>query len=742
MVSFEVRKHQGSTFLFKDEKPLPAILAWVGPEFYDGFKRAGIRIVTWGVPSGWIGKNKFDYTITDMIIEKYLDIDSDILFLPRVSFPGKFNDWWCKSHPRELVMLSNGEIGSGHSSASIIWRQEAAEALTRLIRHIENSSYADHIVGYHICDGHWGEWFAFDTANFVMDELHKDIRWVCRPGYDVQNCPTPFPDYSEPMTKAFREWLKKKYNNDVEALRKAWNDPNVDFSSVTIPNRLERVLAENILIRDPSKNMKTIDYDLCFQDAHSDTILELCKTAKDVLYNMNSKKIIGVFYGYLFAGFFRGFYMQHAGHLALSKILKSPFVDFIASPYDYENRTLGGVNFSQTLPSSIMLHGKLYFNEVDTMTFVTPPETPPYHLEDWRPRTLEDTVELLKRDYSYAHAMGFGMWWMDLMRQGWYYHEGIIDALRKMQEIEKRLLEYDRSSNREIAIILDEKSLIYERPCQNLMASLQYVTRQWELGYIGAPFDTYLQSDLLNPELKDYKLYLFFNNIHLTKAEKGAIAERLKRDGKFLFWVWAPGLILDEQLSLENIYDLTGINVNCEKIKGHIHIDIINYEHLITQNLWKGYSFGPEIGRYHNIRFKEAGFIEDDPTFSIGPIFYVDDNDATVLGWLPIINKPGFCIKSFGNWTSIYSAVPYVSKDILRNIAHLAGVHIYSDGGDLVYANKHFLSIHTRIGGPRTIKLPSKRDVIDLWSDKKVAEDTLQFNVEMKMHHTYMYLLE
>lgn len=56
--------------------------------------------------------------------------------------------------------------------------------------------------------------------------------------------------------------------------------------------------------------------------------------------------------------------------------------------------------------------------------------------------------------------MGIGMWWTDLFGQGWYHHDGIVQALRKLKEIEKRLLEFDHSSNREVAIILDEKTAL------------------------------------------------------------------------------------------------------------------------------------------------------------------------------------------------------------------------------------------------------------------------------------------
>lgn len=736
---FRIMKYKGCISISINGRIAPAVLAYTAPKYWPDFRRTGIQIVTYPISVGWIGPGKFDYTETDRQIEEFLSVSPETLILPRITFPGSNNDWWCKIHPEELVKLSNGEYGSGHSSASLTWCKEAGDALLKFIEHIEKSDYADNIIGYHICDGHFSEWFAWDSANFER-EVHN-LRYVCSSGFNAEHCPTPWPDYSKPMTKAFREWLYEKYRGDVEALRKAWRDPDVDFSTVEIPPRVERVSSENFLIRDPAKCMKVIDYDLCFQDVHTDMLLRLCRSAKE---KVGARKIVGVFYGYIWTSFFRGFYMQNAGHLAFSKVLHSPYIDFIAAPCDYDNRGTEGVCFSQSIPETVVLHGKLFFNEVDSKTFLTDPQMKWHHKEDLKPRSLEETIEMVKRNYSYTHSIGVGMWWTDLFGQGWYHHEEILQALTKIQKIEESLLDLDRSSNHEIAVILDEKSLLYERPCQNLMMALRSVWRQWELAYIGAPFDTYLQSDFIDHEetLKRYKMYIFPNNIRMTSDEIEKIKDVVVKDGKVVVWIWAPGFIIDDYMSITNIVDLTGINVNCENFETRLHVDITNYAHPITANLPRGSCFGPEMSRWHAILFKESGFIEDDPNFTIGPVFYSDDSEALILGRISANDKPGLVIKEFGDWTSIYSSVPMLSKDIVRNIAKFAGVHIYVESGDLVYANKHFLCVYPRLGGKKVISLPEPKTVIDLWNDNLVAENTRRFEATMEPNRAYMYLLE
>lgn len=48
--------------------------------------------------------------------------------------------------------------------------------------------------------------------------------------------------------------------------------------------------------------------------------------------------------------------------------------------------------------------------------------------------------------------------------------------------------------------------------------------------------------------------------------------------------------------------------------------------------------------------------------------------------------RPGFAVKAFPNWTSLYVAAPNIPANVLRSIARFAGAHIYSDDADVIYA--------------------------------------------------------
>jgi hypothetical protein len=130
------------------------------------------------------------------------------------------------------------------------------------------------------------------------------------------------------------------------------------------------------------------------------------------------------------------------------------------------------------------------------------------------------------------------------------------------------------------------------------------------------------------------------------------------------------------------------------------------------------------------------------PGFRINPQFWSDDPLAQVLGTLAGVNKPGLVVKQMPGWTSIYSSAPILPAALLRNIARVAGCHIYSDGGDVVYANREFLGIYSPSGGSRTIHLPERSDVTDLLSDKVFAKGATEFSVELPANTTLLLKLE
>lgn len=94
-------------------------------------------------------------------------------------------------------------------------------------------------------------------------------------------------------------------------------------------------------------------------------------------------------------------------------------------------------------------------------------------------------------------------------------------------------------------------------------------------------------------------------------------------------------------------------------------------------------------------------------------------------------------------WVSVFSPQPNLPASVLRRLAAEAGVHIYCDAEEPLYASRHLLAAHTATGGERRFVLPRPcRRVRELFSDRVVAEGANQFTDHLRSPDTVLYQLE
>jgi len=669
---------------------------------------------------GWIGQGKYDYSKLDKEVKVILNADPQAYIIPRVAVSAP--SWWLKVHPGEVIVFHDG--GRQHTSmASRVWLEEASNALINFIKHIRNASYGDHIIGYQLTGG-VNEWF------YVSHEERR------------------FPDFSKASLCAFRIWLRRKYNNDVSALQKAWKMPKIDFEGVTIPDKAKRLRTDLNLLRDPSISRHVSDYYEFFSEVNADALLHFCKVGKKITEN---ESIFGAFYGYI-SNVYSCPYPQHLGHQALRKVLESPYIDFLCAPYQYYNRGPGGTDASQSIVETVKLHKKLWFTECDHPTFLAKGNYKIYdtpisektsnvikglekRIREGRIPPPKETLGIMKRDFSHRFVRRVGMGWMDLIpKQGWYHHPEIKKFIARTKEIIEKSYYLDRFYKGEIAVIVDEETPYYVKPGYELFYPLVYLQDRCGLSKIGTPYDTYLHNDLSNSSMPDYKLYIFLNTLYLTKEERRAIKNKVQRNGSTVVWLYAPGFISEKGFSIENVRDLVGMKIFYRESEynlpsgsgGPLQLYLTDFNHPITKGISSGTFFGTDS--------------------AVGPIFYCDDPTVKTLGRLlpapeGIFCPPGFTIKEFDDWTSIFIGAPNVPSSILRNIARYAGCHIYCDDDDIVYASKYFLSVHASKGGYKKIQLPRKSDVYDVFDEKLIAKDVKEFTCQLQQYDTRLYFL-
>ncbi len=707
----EIRNHKGTPALHINGVPNAALCYWGGrpiPKLFEQFGNIGVDLVSFypldiftycEQPATDSTAAIYDYSGLDRHFNAIVEANPKAYIFPRLNI-GMTPHWWDSSYEDELVVFDDGsrvpfmlknQNLTVPSFSSVKWRKAAAENLRELINHIRAQPYAKNVIGYHISAGSTSEW----------------LQWNFEHG--------PAPDFSVSQLKAYQKWLKKKYKKNRH-LRRAWNNREISFETVSIPTMDERAAGDYFIFRDPAKSKHVIDY----MEFHSwivmDAIIHMAKAAKEAC---NYESLVGFFYGYTLH--VRGQYQrvfdsfQEQGHFALAELLESPDIDFLSSPTQYEYREVGtGYSVFMSLQSSIQLHGKLWVDENDYRTHLTPITAGYGRTTDYKESA---SAQLRQLSNELTHATG--AWWMD--QTGDYFTTVRMQKMiEKLNAIGERSIDFDRRSTAEIAVVVDEYSNLMMRSDNRLSIPLLYY-QMLPLGKIGAPFDYILQDDI--GLARPYKLYIFLNAFHISEKQSAMIDRLPERGAKALLWVYAPGYVGDT-LDVKSSFYLTGVQL--ATLEGESQLQVIINE--------KGADYLPGVEKDMLYGIHEGGARN-----LVGPIFYGDDPSAEVLGLLYGHDLPGLITKKIAGVQVYYSAAPQISSAVLRAIATNAGVHIYNFRDDVLYANNSFIALHTARAGKRTLKFPRKTSLYDVYRDFKVARGVKQVTVDLPVRESFLY---
>ncbi|HEY3341199.1 MAG TPA: beta-galactosidase, partial [Anaerolineae bacterium] len=704
------------------------ITAYAGPDHLQSFEQAGVGLFTFNIPGmWWIGPDQYDFSGLSSYIEHYILRLGTGLFMPRIDLSGQGFPWWGQAHPDEMNVLraiTTGEVLDQtapnpkavpylghevqldrlnlHSFHSQVWRADAGRAVAALIAHCEAQPYAERIWGWHLCDGLFCEWFHWNEYSF-----------------------DGMADYSPAAQVDFRRWLRQTYHNDPHLLSQAWGRP-ADFESAEIPLPGQRNQPAHAEFYDPVRDRPTIDYTQCFSEATVDSIIAVCEAAKHALPR---PKVTCVFYGYQFSNMPRP---QLNAHYAAKRLLDSAAVDMIASPHAYSNRGEGGYHSPQAIADSIRRAGKLHFDEIDCKTAWTPASvTWKRHIS--QPATPAATIEMMKKDAAYQLASATAQWWMDLTDQGWFDAPELVDPIRRLRNIELRLQGMDRVSFGEIAFVVSQRAMMFQAPREGLHNVTLKMFRNWHLSRMGAPFEQLLIDDLARPDLPAYKLYIMANAFYLSRQQRDLLERVIKRNHATVLWIYAPGYLDDQSAALECMQQITGLRFGMAALHSEHNVRLTNFDHPLTHGLPAGFAFGTGIDREQYLRPPRMQYLPDTAS---APVFYVDDPHAEVLGLEQATGQPGLAMRQFEDWRSIYSAAPLLPWPLMRNIARLAGVHIYDDDGDMLWANNTFLAINAQHAGRHTLRLPRPMRVEDAYTGDHLGDAITTLDVQMGLWET------
>jgi len=731
MLKSYVALYKNLPAIFVNDSPILPAMAIGADNFAvaNGFPGAGIRIYQTFYRNelsddylhmGWDGEDGFDYSRDEKLFAGMLKyIPDDGFILPVVGYLNRPPRKWLENNAKEMTFLNTGRFGFGPSPASEKFNRKSEEVISRYIDHFEKSVFRDRIIGYHIINGRSFEWLSWD--------------WF-RPNI------IGFDDYSRPMLNEFHRWLREKYSDDVKMLQEAWKDESVNFNSASIPDVALRLGKNGRVLPGPDDGMQVSDYHTCYAETWANQTIRFCRAAKDAV---NGSKIIAVFNGYNMVNC-HDTYVQCIGQLAFQKLLKSSCVDVIMAPYSYENRSIGGCHFPQVCESSVILHGKVFMDQIDTRTAIVRPKQPQWG----QPDTVEESIEMMKRDMGFAVTHGTAYQYFDMQNATnawgflkdaphWWSHPDMKSMQMKLAIIAKKAFRKDSRSTAEIALFVDNNSYLLQYLNRGFGSLLINAQIQYEMDKISAPVDRYLLGDL--PAVRNYKLYIFLNAFDIPDNILDSIKERIFHKGATAIYFYAPSCYRNRNLDIEGTGERIGISLAMDERKDYIHIDITRNPHPFTKGLDKkdyGSDIDPEF-----YRRTTAYFPENKGLFKFSPIFYSRDSDAGILGKIRANGQPGLCVKKWNNGVVVFSAAPLMPAGIIRNIASHVGVHLYTDNKDLVYANNNFVFVTSRTDGDKIIRLPAACNVSDGLTEQVIGNNVSEFRVGMKKYETRIFEL-
>jgi hypothetical protein len=631
------------------------------------------------------------------------------------------------NYPDEVIAFDDGRTGPWtnpkfmglespdtprYTWASAAWRNEMSEIIARFVHHVDRAAYRDHVVGYFFFPQ------CFETSYFWdWDQQNRSI------------------DYSPAMLGYFREWLRQNYGGDVEALRHAWRDSAVTFDTVTLPTIEQKNRADLGFFWDPAASQNVIDYFRAHNTAIEETVIHYAHVVKT---ESDRPTVCGFFFGYIHQS-------PYSGQATFKKVLACPDIDFWASPHLYENRGPGDHAMFRFLNKTLKDHGRLWYAECDTFMHDSAPSALRHH--GYPQTSFEQTREVLKREFSYVLCEAAQGWWVDWAEGDSLYEEPLISLMERMQHIGRASLEFPRQSATDIAVVVDQESLLATPPSvwPHLTRRLTNTARVAELPRLGTPVDYLELADALATNSSSYRMYIMLNPYMIDSRERLLIERQLKRNGNTIVWLYAPGLINAQtipSLSLDLMSDLTGMRFGwvMERMPARLRVD--NQVDPISLGL-----SGLEFGDYE--RPITTGFEMNRDTMDpwmpalqmVDPLIYVDDSSATILGSYLKGRQPAFAVKRFPDWTSVYIGSPAPNAAVLRAIAQAAGAHQYVDGDDIVYANQSFVAVHTREAGRRVVSLRRRSDVYEAFDDALLAQQVARFSVDIPAHTTRLFFI-
>ena len=616
----------------------------------------GVRIYSFLYPMvlAWQEDGSFDFTLLDTITDRIMDLAPEGKMMPRAFLTTPF--WWDDKYPEEMLKFSSpmprqtdfpharsgnpkwiyeNKLFHGSNNASVAslqWKKDAGNAIYATTKHLVERYGREHIYAMQMAYGTCGEWGAFGSYLF---------------GQSANG------DFSEPMVRAYRNFLKEKYGDKPE------------FAAILPPSKAERQKSEFGILRSPKSIQYLLDYYETAAKAKNEALAHFCARAKDACPDM----LCGSFGGSAMSIGSSASTLNYGG-CDSKYLLKIKELDFISTPNNYFAQRKGAT-FSHTPVKSATRH-KRFIGECDTRSALANNAWAPEKGFSDAQFIRETTFNLVTSGYLWHYDFGLN----------WYTLPELRYIRRKYLALDPAIFEPEHQA--QIAVVADPESV-------NCTAGQAGFYRQFgetltrELSRCGAFADHITMNDIF--DLPPYKLYIF-RDAFLYRPE---LREFLEKNNASALWFGPAGCIASDKVDISLAEKQTTFKLKAA-------------ENVLATNTVTLYGNDHFLNRGMVLPATPSGVEDINALWS--PTLYAEpDEDCQVAGLVESLDLPGMVSRKSGERFDVWSSSPLLFAGTLRNLALAAKVDLRILSGDAeIYGDGNTFAIRIMSDEPVVIR--------------------------------------
>ena len=231
----------------------------------------------------------------------------------------------------------------------------------------------------------------------------------------------------------------------------------------------------------------------------------------------------------------------------MMRVIRSGLVDVFSSPayYGAAIRGVGSPGVQQACyTASFALHGRLFLEEADPRTHLARvaqgEAAMSAALRAGMTANLAQSVGVVRRIIGKNLAQGTGLWWFLIAGNESFDAPEIMASVKTGVEEARRTLHAVSPRMTDVAVFTKADEYATSLACHSVsLYEYRYRLHTGLLPRAGVAYDSYELSDIVDPRVGDYSVYVLPNAFSPTDEERAAIA-RLEAAGKMILRIPVP----------------------------------------------------------------------------------------------------------------------------------------------------------------------------------------------------------